>query len=353
LGHLYIVPEGSSTASLDRAADGTGPYRVASWQPGRRLELTRHVAHAAVAPALDAVRFDLSLAPAEIARMVAAGETDVALLGQVEDEAHIDPARVRLHRRGSLMVRYLGFDLASERTAQLPGRPNPLRDRRVREAFHLALDRAALAAGLPSHASPAAQLVPRYVFGFDVSIAQPQRDLARARELLAAAGFRDGLELPLHTREILRTATAPLARQLWEAGIRISPQVLPDRDYLPGIARRAFSLWLDRWSCTTGDSGELFQNAFHTPDPARGFGDSNESGYRDPEFDRAIEAALLVENLTTRREALAGLMRQAMQELLWVPLFTDEEVWAVSRSFIWRPRGEFWLFAADLSPADH
>src|SRR5262249_41672202 len=149
---------------------------------------------------------------------------DMALLGAGDDRA-LDLGRLQLHRRSSLMIKYLGFDQRSERLPTLPGRPNPLRDHRVREAFHLALHRDALTEPLPGYAGAARQPVPRPVFGFGASTAVARRDLPRARALLAQAGLSAGLELPLHTREILREAAPRVQGQLAEAGIRLTPQV--------------------------------------------------------------------------------------------------------------------------------
>jgi hypothetical protein len=49
--------------------------------------------------------------------------------------------------------------------------------------------------------------------------------------------------------------------------------------------------------------------------------------------------------------ALEELMASVMQELIWIPLYTDEEVWAVDRGFVWRPGSDYWLHLADVSAA--
>jgi ABC-type oligopeptide transport system substrate-binding subunit len=117
------------------------------------------------------------------------------------------------------------------------------------------------------------------------------------------------------------------------------------------FARREASLWLDRFVCTTGDAAELFENVFHSPDPAAGLGSFNETGLRDAALDAAIAEALPLENLPRRRTALARIMRRLMHELVWIPLYTDAEVWAVRRSFAWRPRSDYWLRFAEVAPA--
>jgi len=215
----------------------------------------------------------------------------------------------------------------------------------------LALDRSRLAAELPSHAMAANQLVPRQVFGYNARLPEPRPDRERAKALLREAGFPNGFNTTLHTRQILGEAAEPVRRELHEVGIELEVVVLPDPEYFPGLQKHAFSLWLDRWSCTTGDAGELFENALHSSQPIRGLGVYNESAYVNPALDAAIEKMLVIEDLAKRRVALEDLMESVMRDLVWIPLYTDEEVWAVDRGFVWRPGSDYWLHLADVSAA--
>jgi len=350
LGHVYIVPAGSTRESLERAPDGTGAYRVVRWQPGARLQLEAAPGRRGGQPAVPEVDLRVDVPPTRIVNGLLAGEFDMALLGLDRGARSLPEAEFAAHRRPSLQVRYLGLDVGRDVTAQVAGR-NPFRDRRVRKAVQVAIDRPALVAGLPGDAQPANQLVPRHVFGFETALPEIAHDREQARRLLKAAGFGNGFRVALHTREVLAEAAAPLAGQLATVGIDARPVVLADAQYFELLRRREASLWLDRWACTTGDSGEMFENAFHSPDSARGLGAFNESGYADPGMDRAIEAALAIEDLPRRRIALAGLMRRIMDEAVWVPLFNDDERWVVRRSFVWRPRANYWLQLAEVAPA--
>lgn len=349
LGHVLIVPAGSSRAGLDRRPRGTGAYRVTSWRPGHSLELqATEDARQQRAPVARAW-LRVNMAPEEIARGLGAGEIDLALLGSARTARELPPGQFEVRRRGSLQVKYLGFDVEGPRSPAGTG-PNPFRDRRVREAIHLAIDRAALAGGLGTDAVPASQLVPRHVFGFDSSLAEVALDRQRARALLREAGYGAGLKATLHSRHILREPAMAVVAQLRGVGVELSPLIQPDPEYFEVLRRRQAGVWLDRWACTTGDSGEMFENAFHSPDPERGLGDFNESGLRAATLDVAIEEALVVEDLPRRRAALAGLMRRVMTELAWIPLFSDEEVWAVRLPFAWHPRSDYWLQLAEVAP---
>lgn len=349
LGHVFIVPAGSSRASLERRPRGTGAYRVVSWKPGHSLELeAAEDARQQRAPVRRAW-LRVNVAPEDIASGLRGGETDMALLGSAATALDLPPAQFVVRRRGSLQVKYVGFDVERAGSPSGPG-ANPFRDRRVREAIQLAIDRPALASGLGNDALPAGQLVPRHVFGFDSSLAEVAPDRERARMLLRDAGYAGGLRATLHSRHILREAATAVVEQLRSVGVELTPIIQPDPEYFEVLKRRAASVWLDRWACTTGDSGEMFENAFHSPDHGRGLGDFNESGFRDPTLDVAIEEALTLEDLPRRRAALADLMRRVMGEMVWIPLYTDEDVWVVRRPFAWQPRSDYWLQLAEVVP---
>jgi peptide/nickel transport system substrate-binding protein len=347
LSHVFIVPADSSAHD-----DGTGPYAVADWQPGRSLSLERNDAYWDQPTAVRRATFSLDLGPQEVGEGLRAGAFEMALIGQPRQGAPLaDLGRYREQRRGTLHVKYLAFDLGRSVTPFCSVRPNPFLDRRVREAVHLALDRGRLVSRLPTYAATADQLVPREVFGFAPDLARTASDPERARRLLEEAGFPEGLKVALHTRELLKDAARLVAQQLGEVGVEADVRPLADDRYFAGLARREFSLWLDRWSCTTGDSMELFENALHTSHAATGLGSFNESGFSDRRLDRAIEEALELEAPPERRAALEGLMAMAMQALPWIPLYTDEEVWVIDRAFAWEPRVDHWLHIADIHEA--
>jgi hypothetical protein len=44
-------------------------------------------------------------------------------------------------------------------------------------------------------------------------------------------------------------------------------------------------------------------------------------------------------------------MGLAMQALPWIPLYTDEEVWAIDRAFVWEPRVDHWVHVTDIRKA--
>ncbi|MCI4355425.1 MAG: ABC transporter substrate-binding protein, partial [Thermoplasmata archaeon] len=335
-----IVPEGATAASLEAAPDGTGPYRVDEWDPGKSLRLRRYVSYWGTAPALAQVEYRLGQGPDEAAAGVAAGRYGLAQLSSRKAAAVVAGLpRISVVRRESLFVHYLVFDLCRDEDPRCARRRDPFRDPRVRQAIDLAVDRRRLVQALPYPAVAAAEIVPRFVFGFDPRIEVPTHDPDRARDLLRAAGVGPSATMPLLTRRILEPTALVLKSQLALVGLDVAVEALPDKDFFAAQGRREAPLCLDRNACLSGDAGEMLK-AF-----AR-------SGRADPALRAAITRSEEVEDVEDRRGELQALIRRVGQDRALVPLYGSEDVYGFDRSLAWKPRVDGLIRAAEITPAE-
>lgn len=348
LNWIPVIPRGSTAESFLSGSHGTGPYRVAGW-PDDRLDLDRFDGYRGAVPQIASASVFMGRSRSQELAGLVSGQYDLALVGpQPPDGPLARSRRFDLLESDSLHVKYLGFDLARQATPFCPVHPNPFLDLRVRQAIHAAIDRRALAAAVGGDAVPASQLVTRFVFGFDPALPEPPHAPAKARALLRKAGLGGGFEVTLHTRPVLEPAARVVAAQLAEVGIRTDVRVLPDPAYFRGLEQHAYSFWLDRWGCTTGDAGELFENAMHSTDPARRLGLFNETGFESPSLDRQIEQAAALPGLLERRLALQALMGRLMHELVWIPLYSDKSIGAVSHRYLLPARVDLPILLAEI-----
>jgi peptide/nickel transport system substrate-binding protein len=348
LSRVLIVPRGH--ADLHATADGTGPYAVEEWAPGTKLVLRAHTGWWAGAPHVGRVTYALGLGPDAACAGVPTGAHQLAQCNSRRAVQSLGDGAWRVVRHDSLLVKYLGLDIGRPQTPFVPGRPNPFRDKRVRQALNLALDRTRLVGSLANDAAPANQPVPRFVFGFDPGLPPLDADLARARELLAAAGLADGFSAVLHARRIVGDAAPEVARSLAAVGVKIEPRVMPDEDFyrlMTGGGEMA-SLWMSRFACTSGDASELLDAMVHSPDPQRGYGWNNWAGYHDAAIDAEIERSATMLRPDERREVLARLVRHLMEELVVLPLYVDQDVYVVDRRLAWTPRNDGLVRASEI-----
>ncbi len=321
---------------------GSGPYRVVAHTPDR-IVLARHDRPSRPAPWLDKVVFRRFGSAAEGLRLmqrgvpVAVADPTVAMVAA----ARKDPSlRVVTTDTGSLTYLAIGFSAGA----------GPLEDARVRRALRLALDLPALVAeGTISGGTPAARVIPPGSFGFDPQRKPPRRDLPTARQLLAEAGYPNGLELDLDVGPNARRAGRALAAQVAQAGIRLHVAVRRPDDFVSRIDGRS-PLYLYSWFVGR-DAGQALRNAFHTRKAARGLGSMNRTGFSNA----AVDASLArLADATRAEERLARLREVADlldEELPWIPLYSARQTRILPAwlELGWRPDGL--LVIADARPA--
>jgi peptide/nickel transport system substrate-binding protein len=340
LARIAIVPRDAGPELRERPR-GTGPYRLVGREPDR-LRLERFAEHWGPPP--NAASVELLLGRGETAwRDVLEGRSDAAACGTRECIAAANERPdVRVVPHAGISLRYLGFDVASE--------ASPFRDRRLRQAVSLAVDRAALVRHLGGAALAANQLVPPAIFGFDPRLPPSRHAPDEARALVDAVA-PGGLDVELSVRSVVGQAAEPLRAMLAAAGIRVRPVPYGEREFFDLVTRRP-TLYLSRYGCDTGDAADVLNAGIHSGEPAQRLGTANTGGYRDPAIDRAIEDSATILEPGARVRRLQEIMGRLADELPWVPLYFEDEAYVVRSSVRFKPRADGHLLAQELLPVD-
>jgi len=353
LRFISIVPRGADRQALDARADGTGAYRLAEWVPGKLLRVVRNESYWGPRPAFREVTFRLDRSPEQALSDLLSGRSDMAQSNTKRLRASVGGLRrYRTFRRTSIFVKYLGYDFAHDAPPGVSPQPNPFRKYLVREAIDLAIDRRRLIAALPYDAVPATQLVPPFIFGFNPRITAPAVDPERARTLLAAAGIPGEIRSPLLTRKLFAEPAANVAAQLRNVGFRLDLRVVSDPEFFAIANAGRSPFHLSRFGCLTGDISDILDNVLHSLDPPRHFGIHNYVGYSNPELDRAIEASAEMQGINARRDALQKVEKALMDDLVWIPLYVDDDDYAADRRLSWQPRNDGLILASEVGRAE-
>ena len=167
---------------------GLGPYRFVSHTPGVELVMEAFEGYWRKVPAVKRLVFKSVPEPTTRAAMLKNGEVDVAYMldTPAAQELKRDPA-FRLGFSGAIGVHYLDFfDQWDPKS--------PWHDQRVRLAANHAIDRRGLSEAETLGASrPTGSMVPR-TFDFTLPLEPYAYDPAKAKKLLAEAGYPNGFD---------------------------------------------------------------------------------------------------------------------------------------------------------------
>ncbi|MGI4943887.1 MAG: ABC transporter substrate-binding protein, partial [Janthinobacterium lividum] len=277
---VKITPQGIDAA---RTPVGTGPFRFVSYTPGDRLVLARNPDYFEPGlPKLDGV--ELRVIPEMSVKIAAlqAGDIDVVW------DLPLDQVKT-LGADSSLRVDSL--PTASWDGAIMNNLIPPFNDKRVRQAFHLAVDKAdVVELTLFGQGAPTISPIPPSHPFYARDLAVPKADPAAARRLLAEAGYPQGVKVTIMApigrpvRERLAVTLQQLAKP---GGFDIAVQRVPFSSFVTEVSGKA-PLYIDGFFGRPTIDTSVY--AF-----LRSKGSWNDLlwHYSDPAVDGALDAARL------------------------------------------------------------
>jgi peptide/nickel transport system substrate-binding protein len=235
---------------------------------------------------------------------------------------------------------FLGFDQWRDQLLEssVKGR-NPFKDRRVREAFARAIDEQAIIDKvMRGHATAAGLLAPPGIAGFDRALdSRPAYDPARARRLLADAGypggFETGMDCPtdryVNDEAICGEVVAMLAkigvkvRLLAQDRARFFAKIMPSAS--TGMKT---SFFLMGWTAQSYDAQRVLVNLAATRDAAKQQGDFNLAGYSNPALDALLARVRVEADAAARLALLRRALALVKDDYAYIPLHRQDVVWA-------------------------
>ena len=350
--------QGTSDFNAGRV-NGTGPYRFTSWVNTDNLVIARNDAYwGAKAPWQSVTIRTITRDPSRVAALLA-GDVDAIDLVPTGDKARIAAdARFRLFSGPAAVVHYIALDSARAESPFVSGRdgqplPNPLRDRRVRQALSMALDRDAIVNRLmEGSATPASQFLPSTIEGTSPNLRPTPYDPARARALLAEAGYPQGFRLTLHAttdRYPKDDQIAQAVAQMWtRVGLQASVAGVAGQVFFAEATRQAYSAFIAQYG--TSEAGEGPRAVAHSFEAGRGYGAANRTRYSNPQVDALIQAALAEIDPEKRRTKLHAAIEAAMEDVAIIPVFHPAWDFAAKRGLHVTPRPERRFSALMMRP---
>jgi oligopeptide transport system substrate-binding protein len=278
---------------------GSGPFKLKEWQHNTKVVLEAFPDYFMGSPKVATVELPVVTDPSTELAQYENGELDVGRvpLGDLK----------RVRADGTLSKELLEFDRAQITYLALNQKAwEPARKLEVRQAIAHAIDRAKLVEQIRFGAGqPSANAVPPGFDGYDPNLKGLEYDPARAKELLAKAGYPGGQGLgpmPLVANPIepqTRPMSEAIAGMLKEnLGIEVQVQTTEFARFTADLNKKdVVPTFYTGWSASILDPNYFLDRLFYST------AGTNRVGFEDPQYDKLIDDANKLPPGEARREA--------------------------------------------------
>jgi peptide/nickel transport system substrate-binding protein len=313
-GLFGVVPQGSGK-DFGQHPVGSGSFRFVSAQQDKDVLLARNESYWAGEPKIERVRFAVVPDAVTVALELEKGSVDVASNELTLDLVHALETRpgLKTETNEGSPVMYLNFNVAR----------GPLAEVRVRQAIACAIDRQAIVDAVwRGKARLADTLLPagHWAAADEATLAHWPRDVARARSLLAAAGYSHGLQLEMKTStdETTRLLAEILQQQLAAAGITLTLRSSEFGTFYSDVSAGRFEMYALRWIGSNEDP-DIFRYAYGSDRfPPKG---GNRGHYANPRVDALLAQASSITDEQQRRADYVEAEKILAEELPGIPLW--------------------------------
>ena len=297
-----VLPKDYAVGTFDKTPQATGAFRLVSYSPGVGAKFDRNPTWWGGKAALDGV--DITYYT-DVAAQISA-----LLGGQVDMLNEVQFANARALFNNS-NVQIFAVRGAQNRTVGLRGNlNNPLKDRRVRQAIALTIDRPATVKTLFStyadvgNDSPFAPVFP----STNKSVPQRKKNIPLAKKLLAQAGHSRGFSVPFIVQ---KNGEMPQLAQIMQRsakaiGVNLALQLQTDAQFFAGTQWTApcsygNTPWLNGPMTLTGWGGRSVPNVYLSSE-VKSCSIWNEAQYKNKALDKVIDKYLGAIALSDQRK---------------------------------------------------
>jgi peptide/nickel transport system substrate-binding protein len=323
-----------------RNANGTGPFILVRREPEVATTLRKNAKWWGIAER----RFEGNVEEivyrpikSDATRMAAlvTGEVDLVLDPPLQDIPRLrQDAKVKVIEGIENRVIFLVMDQERDelKYSNVKGK-NPLKDLRVRKALYQAIDIDAIQRQVMRGLSrPTGSMVPTAARSFPPL--EPRllpHDVAKAKQLLAEAGYPDGFELGLfcpNNRYVNdeRICTA-IASMYAKVGVKVRLESMPRAQFFQRVDTFDISMHLYGWGGAATDPGFTLTPVIHSRD-GKGKGDFNSGRYVDAELDRLIDTSALEMDAAKRSALMLQAFQRVRENVYTIPLHRQMIPWA-------------------------
>jgi len=318
LAHAAVVPQDEVEKlgeRFGRAPVGTGPFKFVRWEPNQEIVLAANEQYHEGRPFLDGIVFKLLVGnkyEEMFAEFLQGNVEETIIPNEKLDEVRVDP-RYQQYRRvriPTLSLFYIGFNTQRK----------PFDDRRIRQAFNYAVDTEAIVREIIKKGGlPATGILPPGMPGHDPELQGYAYDPAKAKRLLAEAGYPNGVGFPVvplwsaAKAESTKAELEAYQRYLAEVGVQVDLHFAPDWPaYKAMLEQGKLSMFRLVWYADIPDPDNMLSPLLHSTSP------TNRTFYRNPRVDQLLEQARKALDKVERMALYSEVERVVMEDAPWI-----------------------------------
>ena len=287
---------------------GTGQFKFKSWDIGNKLTIERFDDYYGTISKLKEVVIKFITENNSRMIMLETGEADISLdmgvmdLKSIKNNNSLDYIEVE-----APTSQFIGFDTKNEL----------LKDKRVRQAIAYAVDNNAITQAIyGDSATPGTSVVPPAMTDFNPNAKKYDLNTAKAKELLAEAGYPNGFNIELWVSDDSARidACVIIQEQLRGIGINTEIKVFQWATYIKMIENEneVKPIFYMSWNTANGDCDKTMYPLFHSSQIK---GSMNVTAFINKDLDETLDKARITMDPKIRKE-LYGKAQEILQEEL-------------------------------------
>jgi len=315
--NAIIVPKGTDFAKWSSTFIGTGPFKFKSYTQNVGASFVANPDYWGGPPHLDSTSFNFYTAQQPQILALQGGQVDVIVQFVVQG------AQSLLNNSSYSIIK---LKSANHRQLSMRNDMAPFTDARVRQAVALSLDRPGMVKALLDgfgdlgNDSPFAPKFP----STDTTVPQRTQDIAKAKQLLAAAGHPNGFSTTLTTEEYqeIPALAQVIAANAAKIGVNMKLKVENQTNYY-GKSTYGNSDWLDAIVSLVDYGDRGVPNVFLEA-PLTSAGPWNAAHFKNPTYDGLVKQYVASVDLQTQRQLAGKIQTLLLQETpIVIPYFIN------------------------------
>jgi dipeptide transport system substrate-binding protein len=295
---------------------GTGPFVLRSYTKDALIRYDANPTYWGPKPKAERLVYAITPDAAVRAQKVKAGECQIALSPKPQDVAAAKTDKtLNVVETPAFMTAFVALNT----------RQKPLDNQKVREALNMAFDRAAyLKIVFDNTATPATNPWPPITWGYDKSVQPWPYDPAKAKQLLAEAGFPNGFSTTIWVRpngSVLnpnpRAGAELLQADFAKIGVKADIKVIEWGELIKQAKQGQHDTLFMGWAGDNGDPDNYLSPLFSCNAVQSGI---NFARFCDPQLDKLIAEGKATADQAKRVKLYEAAQRIIHDQALWIPL---------------------------------